>query len=68
MSEADFEPYVRAQFFLAPDMVEFLREQAAEHNASQGALVRAAIRAYAKKKDGIILDPEHANGRYAPTL
>lgn len=40
--------YRRQQFFLAPDMIVFLREQSTKLNASQGSIVRASIRNYAK--------------------
>lgn len=54
--------YQRQQFFLAPDMIAFLRKESSKINRSRAAIVRTAIRLYAKQYR-VILAPE----RFSPS-
>lgn len=51
------EFYRRQQFFLAPDMIEFLQKESRKLDRSRGSIVRAAIRLYAKQYQ-VALAPE----------
>ena len=56
-NERNEEFYQRQQFFLAPDMISFLRQESHKLNRSRGSIVRAAIRLYAKQYQ-VLLAPE----------
>ena len=58
--DSDEEFYRRQQFFLAPDMIEFLQKDSRKLNRSRGSRVRAAIRIYAKQYQ-ILLAPERVS-------
>ena len=51
------EFYRRQQFFLAPDMIDFLLKESQRINRSRGAIVRAALRLYARQYQ-VALSPE----------
>ena len=61
--ESDDEFYRRQQFFLAPDMIDFLEKESYKINRSRGSIVRAAIRLYAKQYQ-IALMPERLSASH----